>query len=306
MQTLAPLAAPALLPLATADGAAAAAGVAPATRFLARPEGRIAYDLRGAAGPLVVCLPSMGDLRGEYRLLAPRLLAAGYRVATMDLRGLGESDAGFTDFSAAAVGSDLAALLREPGLLAPGERALIIGTSMAAGAAAWAAAEEPARVAGLVLVGPFVRDVPVSGLVTLAMRAMMLPPWGRAAWMSYYRTLYPKAKPADFPAYTAALRHNLGEPGRFAALRRMAFASKAACEARLPEVQAPTLVVMGSADPDFTDPGAEARLVAERLRGRAVMIEGAGHYPHAEVPEETAAVVLEFFGRLGRGEQRLG
>ena len=42
------------------------------TLFLEHANGRIAYDEAGA-GPLVVCVPSMGDVRGEYRFLAPRL-----------------------------------------------------------------------------------------------------------------------------------------------------------------------------------------------------------------------------------------
>jgi alpha-beta hydrolase superfamily lysophospholipase len=59
------------------------------TQFIARPEGRIAYEVAGE-GPLVVLLPGMGDLRAGYRFLAPALEEAGYRVATTDLRGQGE------------------------------------------------------------------------------------------------------------------------------------------------------------------------------------------------------------------------
>ena len=51
-------------------------------------------------------------------------------------------------------------------------------------------------------------------------------------------------------------------------------------------------MIMGSKDPDFPDPQAEASLVADRLRGKFVMIDGAGHYPHAEVPRETADAIL--------------
>ena len=65
--------------------------------------GKIAYDDTGS-GPLVVCAPSMGDVRGEYRFLAPQLVAAGYRVITMDLRGLGESSTHWPDFSVAGAG----------------------------------------------------------------------------------------------------------------------------------------------------------------------------------------------------------
>jgi predicted dienelactone hydrolase len=51
------------------------------TQFIARPKGRMAYEVAGE-GPLVVLLPGMGDLRAGYRFVAPALEGAGYRVAT--------------------------------------------------------------------------------------------------------------------------------------------------------------------------------------------------------------------------------
>ena len=41
-----------------------------ATKYLNQSNGKIAYDDAGN-GPLVVCVPSMGDVRGEYRFLIP-------------------------------------------------------------------------------------------------------------------------------------------------------------------------------------------------------------------------------------------
>jgi pimeloyl-ACP methyl ester carboxylesterase len=122
------------------------------TKFLKHENGSIAYDDQGS-GPLVICLPSMGDVRGEYRFLIPQLVSAGYRVVSMDVRGMGESSTEWDDFSVAGVGRDLLALIRK---LEAGP-AVVVGTSMAAGAAVWAAAEEPALVRGMILVGPFVR-----------------------------------------------------------------------------------------------------------------------------------------------------
>jgi pimeloyl-ACP methyl ester carboxylesterase len=55
---------------------------------------------------------------------------------------------------------------------------------------------------------------------------------------------------------------------------------------------------MGTKDPDFKDPAAEARLVSERLRAELAMIDGAGHYPHAEVPEEAGARIIGFLNGL--------
>ena len=45
---------------------------------------------------------------------------------------------------------------------------------------------------------------------------------------------------------------------------------------------------MGTQDPDFPDPAKEAQWVADQVKGRVEMIEGAGHYPHTEFPEVTA------------------
>lgn len=263
------------------------------TRYLARPEGRVAYDDQGR-GPLLVAVPSMGDLRQEYRFLAPRLVEAGYRVVTMDLRGHGESDAGFTGYAPEDVGTDIVALIEA---LNAGS-AVVIGASMAAGAAAWAAAERPELVRGLVMLGPFVRVLPGSLLQKLMLKMLMRRPWGAAAWSRYYRSLYPTSPPADLSEYRAALKANLKESGRFRALQRMLTASKGVVEARLGEVAAPTLVLMGTEDPDFSDPAAEAQIVGERLRGTVRLVEGAGHYPHAEMPEGTSALIQSFLFQM--------
>ena len=267
------------------------------TQFLSRQSGRIAYDDTGV-GPLVICSPSLGDVRAEYRFLLPRLVEAGYRVVTMDLRGLGESSTDWDDFSVAGVGSDIVALARS---LDAGP-AVIIGESMSAGAAVWAAAEAPELFRGLVLIGPFVRGE-TSAMSRLLYAAMFRRLWGPALWQWYYSTLYPTRKPADFAAYMAALRKNLQEPGRLEALHAMAVASKAASEQRLGQVGAPALVLMGSKDPDFKDPLAEAQAVAGSLNAELHLIEGSGHYPHAEMPDVAAPHILTFLASL-QGEQR--
>jgi pimeloyl-ACP methyl ester carboxylesterase len=263
------------------------------TEWLEREDGRVAYEEDGR-GPLVVCVPGIGDLRQEYRFLTPWLAAAGFRHATLDLRGHGESSTGWRDLSAEAIGSDVLALIHH----LEADSALVIGTSMAAGAAVWAAAEEPECVAGLVLVGPFVRDVGSPAQLRLyraLFRLVLVRPWGLAFWSRYWASLFPTCKPPDFDAYAAELRRNLSEPGRFASLRGMMLGpSRREIEARLDRADVPALVVMGTEDRDFKDPAAEAELVAGRLHGQVELIEGAGHYPHVEFPERTAKLVVEF------------
>jgi len=261
------------------------------TRWVEVEQGKISYEDHGN-GPLVICVPSLGDLRAEYRFLAPRLVEAGYRVILMDLRGLGESSVGWADYSVAAVGSDILALIRA---LVAGP-AVVVGTSMAAGAGIWAAVEAPELISGLALIGPAVHGE-TSGPLALLFRALFARPWGPSLWVRYYRGLYPSRKPADLDQYAAALGQNLRQPGRIEATLQMILAPKTASEARLSQVNAPVRVIMGSRDPDFKDPEAEARWVAEKTGGESFMVPGAGHYPHAEMPEETAPLVLEFLRR---------
>lgn len=264
-----------------------------ATLFLDRASDRIAYDDTGGSGPVVLCAPGMGDLRQVYRFLTPCLTAAGYRVVTMDIRGHGESSAGWDDHSPEAVGADMLALLRH---LDAGP-AVIIGESFTPASAIWAAAEAPDLVAGIALCGPFLTEQQLNpfmrALAALVTRSPRL-------WTDmFYRSLYPTSPPPDFAAYRRALRANLRQPGRMAALRAMAGASKTDANARLAEVTCPVLVLMGTKDPDFPDPAAEAATATEQApHATVVMIEGAGHYPPAEMPEQTAAALLPFLSHV--------
>ena len=262
------------------------------TKYLKQENGQIAYDDQGS-GPLVVCVPSMGDVRGEYRFLIPQLVSAGYRAVSMDVRGMGETSTEWDDFSVVGVGKDILSLVRE---LDAGP-AVVIGESMAAGAAVWAAAEEPMLVRGMILVGPFVRGDGNRFLGTL-LSLMFARPWGPSVWVKYYSTLYPSCKPQDFAQYSAKLQKNLKESGRQEGLMRMLHASKRASEERIPSVHQPTLVIMGSRDPDFKNPESEAKWIAENLKTKYTMIENAGHYPHAEMPEVAGPLMLKFIQAL--------
>ena len=262
------------------------------TKYLEQENGRIAYDDTGE-GSLVVCVPSLGDVRGEYRFLIPQLVAAGYRVVSMDPRGHGQTSVEWNDYSVVGVGMDLLALIRERNA----GPAVIIGTSMAAGAAVWAAAEAPDLIRGIIMVGPFVRG-DGNRFVESLLSLMLARPWGPSMWIKYYSSLYPSRKPADFAEYSAGLLSNLKERGRLESVLHMLRASKKASEERIPRVNTPTLVLMGSKDPDFKNPETEAKWIAENLKGTYKIIENAGHYPHAEMPEVTGPLMLSFIHSL--------
>ena len=265
------------------------------TRFLSVDGGQIAYDDTGGSGPLVLALPGMGDLRSEYRLLRPLMQRKGYRVVTMDVRGFGETSARWDDYSAHAVGRDALALLAH---LNAGT-AVILGNSFAAGSALWAAHDSPARVSGVVLLGPIVRDVKVSWFANLALKIGFAGPWRAWFWATYWNSLFPTNKPADQDQIKAALTQNLREPGRMAALQAMIGLSKADTAAIVPQSRVPAFVVMGTRDPDFPDATAEARWLASELHAESLIIDGAGHYPHTEMTDRVAPKLLSFIDGLG-------
>ena len=272
------------------------------TRFLEVPGGRLAYDDQGT-GPLVICTPGMGVVRSDYRLLTPHLLAAGYRVVTLDPRGQGESSARWPGYTVAEVGADILALARA---LDAGP-ALLIGGSMAAGAVVWAAVEAPPRVAGVALLAPVVRDTQPrwqANLMNALLNApVLLGPWGPGAWRGYLRSLYPTGQPADLDSYLDRVTTVMREPGRMRALYAMATASKAASAERLARVAVPATVVIGTKDRDFAHPEAEARFVATSMArpGAFHLIEGVGHYPEAEAVEQTAPIIVAFLNSVREG-----
>lgn len=266
---------------------------AEAPRTLVRPDGSIAYDDAGRGRPIVM-LPGLGDLRSQYRFLAPKLRGDGFRTVTADLRGHGGSSVGWPDYGSEAAGEDLVALLEKVG----DGPAVVIGSSFGAAPAVWAAAERPDLVAGLVLIGPFVRDHGMPAWQRVAIRLAMSGPWKVRAWDAFYASLHKGGTPPDHDEHRRAIRANLAEPGRFEAVRAMMLRSDAAIEARLSRVSAPVLVVMGGADPDFPDAAAEARVIADATQGTAIVVEGAGHYPHVERPDEAHAAIASFLATL--------
>ena len=275
------------------------------TEFLEAAGGRIAYDVTGE-GPLIVLSHGIGDRRQAYRFLAPRLAQAGYRVANADLRGHGESSmdwksvTGTQAISRTDVAGDLLALIRHLG-----GPAVIVGHSISGGAATIAAAMEPELVSGIVEINPFTKTqkVSVSGLLRIrryrrGMSRLMGMQLFRSLglWLRYLDVAYP-AKPADYDEYMTALAAKLREPGRMAEFMKTGKSTPADAGAQLPNVRCAALVVMGTLDPDFADPRAEGDAIVAAMPsglGTVAMVNGAGHYPHAQSPDEVAALVIPF------------
>lgn len=253
-----------------------------------RGSGQIAVEVDGS-GPLILCIPGMGESRASFRHLVPGLVSSGYRVAVMDLRGHGESSLGFDDHDDPAAASDALVVLD----LLGGGPATIIGNSMGAAAAVLAAAERPEAVERLVLIGPFVRDHG-STASRLMLRLSLMRPWGPALWRAYYTSLFGQSRPDDHAVHVARAIDLLRRPGRWRAFQSTTRTSHVAAEAALPNVSTKTLVIMGEKDRDFSDPTAEAKWVADAVHGEYQVVPGAGHYPMGEQPRAVLDMVLPF------------
>lgn len=263
--------------------------------------GRIAYSAIGQ-GPLVVLSPGVADTRGSYRFLAPLIAVAGYRVASVDLRGHGASSISWDSYSRTDTAGDLIKVIRKLG-----GPAVIVGQSFSGGAATIAAATNPQLVSAIVELDPFTRPPKFSVGAMLRndhnyRRGTLL--LGRFAiagdiktWSKYLNVAYGEHKPVDWDTWLDALKANLGEPGRAKAAQKTFNSRPVDAAAQLANVRCPVLVVMGGDDSDFADPEAEAAAIVGLLPaglGRYEMIKNAGHYPHAQYPQQVADAILPF------------
>ncbi|HEY1640704.1 MAG TPA: alpha/beta hydrolase [Streptosporangiaceae bacterium] len=265
-----------------------------ATQFLDLPDGRLAYDDTGGDGALIVATPAMLDLRSELRFLTPLLAQAGFRVVTIDQRGMGETSARWPEYGSIPMARDLMALLRH---LDAGP-AIIYGASNGAAAGVYIAAEAPELVRGLVLAAPFVRDGRMSFVQRQMMTVMRVPGLAVPLYLSYFPKWEPR-RPADFDQHKAQLAANFREPGRSGVIKHYLLEqSHAEAAARLDRVAVPVLVVMGTADIDWPDPAAEGRWVAGQLSGELMLLDGAGHHPHVEEPGQIAEAVTTFAAKI--------
>ena len=209
----------------------------------------------------------------------------------MDLRGHGDSDATFSSYDDVAAGTDMVALVERP------RRA-----RRSSSATRWVRARRwappptgPDLVRGLVLVGPFVRNLPMGLATKLTLpprAAQAMGPGGRGTPTTRRST--PGGPRRTWRSTGPRIRESLRRPGHWRAFVATTHTSHAPAEARLGDVHAPTLVVMGERDADFPDPAAEARLIGDRFGARVVMVPDAGHYPQAEYPEVVTPAVVGF------------
>lgn len=231
--------------------------------------------------PPVVLLHGLGTDRRIWLYQIPALCAR-LPVVAVDLRGHGRSSAPDGEWTIADLARDVVRLLRHLGA----EQAHLVGLSMGGMVAQQFALDYPYATASLVLadtcahVAPEAAQAALEFIATHSMREIaetrITTGFSDAVDPRLLRHLIEQVALNDHAAYQRAAR--------------AVFAFDVA--ARLGEIAAPTLVLLGEADRTFPHPWMTA--LAERIRGaRLVRLPGAGHLSNLERPQEFTRAVLE-------------
>jgi 3-oxoadipate enol-lactonase len=255
----------------------------------------IYYDLLGPSDGPVICLAhALSADGGVWAEQVPPLLAAGWRVLRLDMRGHGGSSPG------AEVAYDMAGLARD-----------VIRVLDALGL-------ERVHFAGLSIGGMIGQ---VLGLdhaerfhsLMLCDTAPTTIPGGKATWDERFAAI--AAAGSVEPLADATMERWLTErfravdPGRWEQVRRTVAGTTTGgyigggaailhfdVRDRLPSLRLPTLVVWGDEDPGTPPEGNE--LIADLVPGaERHVFAGARHVPMVEYPEQFAGVMLGWLTR---------
>ena len=248
----------------------------------------LSFDDTGTSGPLVLLMPGAGDVRSEHRRLAPLLTSRGSRVVTADLPGHGDSPVA-SSYGVAETADAMIALIEQ---LDAGP-AVVVGCSFAPAAAVWAAVDRPDLVTAVGLISPHMDEEGgiAATLQGIATKGLLRGPIAAPIWRRLYQGWYKTNRPDDLDDELQKMTTMLSDPDRRRAVRQTLVASRDGLSARMDRFDRPSVVVFGTADDHFADPAAEAERLAQRLGSSIVLVDGAGHYPHVENPEQVAAAI---------------
>ncbi len=260
-------------------------------------EGRtLYYEHHPGAGTPVVLIHGWAMSSRIWAGTIEALLADGHEVIAVDLRGCGQSDRDFADFSISALGADVAAIVRA----AATRPAVLNGWSLGGAVAAEAARLLGDRAAGLVLTcGASPRftqteDFPWGGTAEgLAASAAALAAdragfFRALAGMVCVREVSPATVDWMWDAFI-----NSG-PGVIRSLLDLAELDQ---RALLGALAVPVLSLVGSADA-VLDPQVGIEAAKYARDGTAVVFEGCGHAPFLEDAPAYQAALRDFLAQL--------
>lgn len=234
---------------------------------------RLRLVCSGAGPDTLLCLHGLVDrLEIWDRLAGP--LAERARVARIDQRGHGASEAPPGPYRREDLAADVAAVIARLG--AP--RAVLVGHSMGGVVAMTTALLHPDRVGGLVLIG------------TASRCSEKMAAWYERIAQAGERDGRPGLARAIYGADTAK-RVDGDAQGIAHVTRTLASLHTDPLTPKLPGIPCPVLLVVGENDP--MGPKASATIAAQLPDAELVVVPGCGHWVHVEQP----AAVLEALER---------
>ncbi len=249
---------------------------------------KIYWEEHGAGDPLVLVMGLASTLDMWHRTLP--IMKEHFRIILIDNRGVGRSDVPQMPFSIATMASDVVAVMDAAGI----ESARLFGISMGGMIAQEFTLNYPQRVRSLVLGctnfgGRNVKPATPKVLEILRARGMMAP--DEAAW-AMVPHIYDKTTPRERVEEDIAIRMKWfptveGYFGQIGAI----FSWDA--RERLPQIQAPTLVIHG--ETDELVPPENGRMIAELIpNAELVLLPEASHIFVTDKPEVSHQTILEF------------
>lgn len=254
---------------------------------------RIHYDLAGPDGGPVVCfLHSLSSDGGMWAEQLPPLLADGWRVLRLDMRGHGGSDAMEGPYTMAALADDVVLSLDALGLA----KVHLIGLSIGGMIGQAVAIGHGARLSSAMFCDT-APATPPGGRETwreriaVVQKAGSLDGLGDPTMERWFTSEFKEKRPARWAEIRSTIVNTTatGYVGCAAAIADYDFVPK------LPGVTVPTLVVCGDDDPGT--PPAGNKQIAELIPGgRYEGIANARHFPNVERPEAFNAVMMDWLG----------
>ncbi|MFC9897628.1 alpha/beta fold hydrolase [Nocardia sp. NPDC127579] len=255
---------------------------------------QLSYEVSGD-GPLVVLVMGTGSPGSVWRSYqVPALVKAGFRVATMDNRGIAPTDGGLGGMRFEDLVGDTAALIQHLG-----GPAHVVGTSMGARVVQELALARPELVRKAVMMATVGRPHPLAQLLNRGEQAMITEkvtlPTEYAASIKAMLNLSPHtlADPDQAQQWLDIFEYSAGTKPSPGVLAQLAMDRSQNRLAEYARIRVPSLVV-GFAD-DRMAPPMFGREVAEAIPGaRYVEIEKCGHYGYLERPDEVNRVLVDF------------
>ena len=276
--------------------------------YVERDGVRTYYEVYGEGAPTIVLLPTWSIIHARHWKMQIPYLARHCRVIAIDGRGNGRSDrpSGVAAYTEDEFAADALAVMDETET----ERAILACFSSGALWATLLAAEHPARVSGIVYLGP---AVPLGkpeeeGAIAQWFEQQLE---GDEGWAKYNRHYMLRGRPEyeDFlwfffgqlfsePHSTKPIEDCVGwglEAGP--EVTADTASARGLCERErfleLAEaVACPTLIIHGKED--RIRPHATGAALAELTGGRLVTFEGSGHGPHVRDPVKVNLLLRDF------------